>query len=113
MDKRSKKQNIAMLLELERLIETNGDPKRIKHLREILGLKERAEPVKDFPEETFWTLKAMRFNNREIAFILKLGVARIKQYTSIFTDKEIAEKIEWYSRFYVVDNYLTKRGVKQ
>lgn len=111
-----KKERIKMLLELERLIEFDGDVDRIFELRELLGMneakkQEKALDKREFPftEEQFFRMKALGMPNEQIAFALDINPSYIHSFVAYFKKDEMQRKIDAYDEYYIIRKYVKRR----
>lgn len=106
-----------MLLELERLVESDGDVDRIFEIREQLGMndtkkkQDRKPNSKDYPftEEQFFRMKALGMANEKIAFALDINPSYVHSFVAYYTKDEMQRKIDFYDDYYIIRKYVKRK----
>lgn len=104
--KAKRKQQQALLLELENLIKTNGNGKRIEEIRQVLNSSPATLTIKNKEEVTFpitfeqyLKLRIFKLTDMQIRDVYDLGKAelvRFKMSHGLYTAADLKKKINEY-----------------
>lgn len=112
---------IHKLLELDHLVQTNGDAAQIAKLRRELNINEknsapsvqkrtkRDQLDKSLLEKQYFRLRALQLTDSEITFALSVSSVTIAELRNQFTEDEYIEKVEEYDDTRIVQNFRRMR----